>query len=356
LAFAIPLFLVLLGRPAVAADSCPPLKIVTSVAMEPGHDDRPYVPVKIDGHPEYMLIDTGSSFTGVTETISSDLRLDKRHSRVQFVGVGGRESNVVAHGALTLGNLYSDGMDLMMIEPMRKLPNGANVAGLLGGNLLRAYDLELDFGKGKANLLSQDHCTGKVVYWPNNQIAVVPMQINSSGHIVVPVDIDGHRLTALLDTGANVSVLNLEAAEGTFGIKPGAPDTPAVGELGNASGMQIYSHRFKSLSLEGVAVINPDMTVIPDLLRTKLRNPHQSLEGDTRIPNPNDETGMSDVILGTDILHHLHIYIAYKERNLYITAAEAPKGTAALTNRPSINSTAAFAMATAKPPPRIADR
>ena len=121
-------------------------------------------------------------------------------------------------------------------------------------------------------------------------------------------------------------------------------------------GMQIYAHRFKSLSLEGITVINPDMTVIPDLLRTKLRKPQQSLEGDTRIPNPNNETGMSDVILGTDILHHLHIYIAYKERKLYITAADAPNGTAALTNRPSINNTAALAMATAKPAPRIANK
>jgi hypothetical protein len=30
------------------------------------------------------------------------------------------------------------------------------------------------------------------------------------------------------------------------------------------------------------------------------------------------------MILGMDILHHLHLYIAYKEKKLYITPASAP--------------------------------
>lgn len=335
---------VLLAGSGRAVESCPPLQVSASVSMEPGFDDRPYVPVRVDGTPEYMLVDTGAAFTGVTESISRQLKLVSRQTRLKFVGVSGKETSTLAHGALTLGNLYARGMDFMLMEPLRPLPNGSELAGLIGGNILRAYDVEFDFGNRKVNLLSQDHCEGRVIYWPSDRIAVVPMQINTAGHIIVPVDLDGHRLTALLDTGSNVSVLNMERAEATFGLKPGSADTPAVGELSNAAGVKLYSHRFGSLSLDGIAVSNPNMTIVPDLLRGKLHNPRDSLEGDTRIGNPNDEIGMSDVILGTDILHHLHLYIAYRERKLYISSAQSGASSVSVSGSPSTRSSSAIAM------------
>ena len=330
---------------AVAGEACPPLQVSASVSIEPGYDDRPYVPVRIDGTPEYMLVDTGAAFTAVTESVSDKLDLTHRQSKLKFVGVAGKVTSTVAHGALTIGNLYASGMDFMLMEPMRALPSGAELAGLVGSNILRAYDVEFDFGNRKVNLLSQDHCEGRVIYWPSDRIAVIPMDINSSGHIIVPVELDGHRLRALLDTGSNVSVLNLETAEATFGLKPGTPDTPAVGDLGNAKGVKLYSHRFGSLSLEGVSVSNPDMTIVPDLLRGKLHNPRDSLEGDTRIGDPNTEIGMSDVILGTDILHHLHVYIAYRERKLYISAAQTSSSASASAAAPAANSSTALPVA-----------
>ncbi len=74
-------------------------------------------------------------------------------------------------------------------------------------------------------------------------------------------------------------------------------------------------------------------------MRGKLANPHDNIEGDTRIPNPEVETGLGDMILGMDILRHLHVYIAYKEQKLYLT----PAATLAVAAAPSTPPTPAKA-------------
>ena len=67
---------------------------------------------------------------------------------------------------------------------------------------------------------------------------------------------------------------------------------------------------------------NRTLRLIPDLLRPRM---HGNVETGTRLGNPSIQTGLSDMILGMDILHHLHVYVAYKERKLYISGAEPPK-------------------------------
>jgi len=162
-----------------------------------------------------------------------------------------------------------------------------------------------------------------VVYWPASRVAVVPVAI-SGGHIVFPVKLDGQRLNALLDTGASISMLNLDIATRQFRLTPSAANTPAAGSLFNPQKAQIYTHTFKSLSLEGVTVANPKLRLLPDLVRLKLRSSPVPWEGGTRIASSSPNAGLSDLILGMDILRHLHLYIAYKERRLYLTAASEP--------------------------------
>lgn len=298
--------------------------MITSVDMQIGADGRIYVPAKINDISKSMLVDTGGSFTEMTQSAAEELKLGARHTRLQIVGVGGDTTRLAVRAGFTLGKLHADGMDFMVMPDIHKFaPDVPDAAGLLAPNLLRAYDLDLDFGGRKLSLISQKHCDGKVIYWPANGVAVVPISVNSEGHILVPVELDGHPLTAMLDTGASTSVLNLGTAKNTFDVNPGSSDTPAEGGLANSE-VKVYSHRFKSLGLEGIAISNPKLTLLPDLMHGKLANPHDNIEGDTRISNPDVETGLGDMILGMDVLRHLHVYIAYKEQRLYLTPASTP--------------------------------
>lgn len=310
---------------AWASDSCPPLTMLTSVAMQIGDDGRPYVPVKIDGKPKSMLVDTGGFFTEISQPAAGELHLSMRHTRLQIIGVYGDTTRLAATASLELGNLRANDMDFMVMPSVHRFAADIqDAAGVIAPNFLRPYDADFDFGDGKFNLLSQKHCEGKVVYWPNSGVAVVPIEVRPNGHIVVPVDLDGERLQAVLDTGASTSILNMKVAQLAFGLKPGGPAAPAAGGGSEKSELQAYTHRFKSLSLEGIAISNPTMQIIPDLVRMRMMDPHDSLEGDTRVKSTTSEVGLGDMILGMDVLRRLHLYIAYKEQKLYITPAAAP--------------------------------
>jgi predicted aspartyl protease len=296
--------------------------------MQIGADGRIYVPAKINDQPKSMLVDTGGFFTEITQTAADELKLGARHTRLELIGVTGDTTRRAVRADFRLGSLHADSMDFMLMPEAHPFaPDVPDAAGLLAPNLLRAYDVDLDFGDGKLSLISQKHCDGKVVYWPAEAVAVVPFRLNSSGHIMLPVELDGHRLTAQLDTGSTISLLNMNVAQSTFGLSPGSLDTPARGTLGPT---RTYTHKFKSLALEGIAVSNPSMALIPDLIRTKMLNPRDSMEGDTRIGNPDTESGLAAMILGMDVLHRLHVYIAYKEEKLYFTPATASPKTAAV--------------------------
>jgi len=80
----------------------------------------------------------------------------------------------------------------------------------------------------------------------------------------------------------------------------------------------IYRHRFASLSFGGVTVANPMIDVIRDLAE---RMGPRTVTG-TRVPDVQEE--LPDLLIGMDILRHLHLYIAYGEQKLYITPASAP--------------------------------
>jgi predicted aspartyl protease len=315
-----------LSGAAQADTSCPSLTLVTSVDMHIGDDGRIYVPTKIAGTPKSMLVDTGGFFSEVTQSTVDELKLDTHHVGLQLIGVAGDTTNLVARAPFVIGNLHADNMDFMVMGSGHEFASDVtDAAGILAPNLLSSYDVDLDFAGHKFNLLSQNHCAGKVVYWPADTVAVVSFAINSDGHIIVPVSVDGHTFSAMLDTGATNTVFNLDIAKSAFSLVLGSSDTPVRGKLIGSSGpTNTYAHRFGALSLEGIAVANPSIELMPDLMRNKRMDPRDSLEGGTRLADPTRAVGEGDMILGMDILHHLHVYIAYKEKKLYITPATAP--------------------------------
>jgi hypothetical protein len=196
---------------------------------------------------------------------------------------------------------------------------GANeFDGILAGEFLKQYDADFDFGAGKLNLFLQDHCAGQVVYWTPPAVAVVPFGLDASNHITFRVELDGKRLDAMLDTGATSSVLNLNDARRSFGVDVKSPDVEKIGELVGGFTANIYRRRFKSLAFEGVSISNPVLVLMPDLMTgTSVAAPKKgSLISEGR-------KGLPSLILGMSTLAQMHVYIAYKERKLYITDSKA---------------------------------
>ena len=327
-ACALALALALIG--SVRAEECnKPLSLVTSFDLVPVKDDRAVlIPVSLNGVSKLFLVDTGGALTEITPQTADALQLPRQRTSMQLFNVSGEMSNQFARVDVQLGRLAQKDMALMIAPGTEPLGDDANVAGILAPDVLQHYDLDIDFGAHKLNLLSQDHCDGKVIYWQADAVAVVPMRKMDSGHIQLRVQLDGKDVTAMLDTGAWNTTLTRPIAETEFGLTMGSADTPRTGALDDRPDAATYHHVFKTLALEGISVSNADVEIIPDFTRQVARE-NATPETGSHLAAPTANEVDQAMLLGMNVLRHFHIYIAYKENKLYITPATPPSAPAA---------------------------
>jgi predicted aspartyl protease len=258
-------------------------------------DGRFTVPITLEGRPLNFLVDTGGSIATVSPEQAHNLQLEIKMTSSYLEGVAGFElyqySNV---GKISLGGIEGRNLDVY-IDP--ELPLGAE--GTLAPDMMKHFDVDLDLVRGKLNLFSQNHCKGQVVYWTRSGYVALPMEVVSNGHIQVPVTIDGIKLNALLDTGAQNSIVSISALKG-LGLSEASPELNPVGDA--KARYKMYEHAFKQLDFDGITV----------------KNPHIMVASDGFLPGRN-----TDMIIGITILRQLHLYIAYDEEKLYITPASA---------------------------------
>jgi len=304
----------ILNGPAQAAD-CKPLQIVNSVKLESlGSSDGFLVPVEINGTPQKLLLDTGGATTSISPNAVKALGLPEGNSRIKLYDLYGNASDSqVTVKTFDMGNARGEGLKFQ-VSPIKDLEARIGANGLLSTDLFLQYDVDMDFGAARLNYFSQDHCDGKIAYWPERPVAVVPITLEN-GHINVPVTIDGRELKAIIDTGAGGSAMNVDAAFSVFGIKPGSEDAPIV-ESHEPDGLKEYSHKFSTLSFEGITVTNPKISIIAD--RTGASDLKSTIRGTIADPY---NAHIRQVIVGMNVLKHLHVYIAYKEKKLYISPA-----------------------------------
>src|SRR6185437_4354822 len=117
----------------------------------------------------------------------------------------------------------------------------------------------------KFNIYSQDHCPHAVVYWTKGNYAQVPMHVDDSWHISVPVTLNGKSLTAVIDSGADRSTMSLDTLKTVLGIDEKNPvlKQKAAISINGTARAAIYRYPFDKLSLEGVTVQNPDIDIVP---------------------------------------------------------------------------------------------
>jgi predicted aspartyl protease len=310
--------------PALAGAQCGPLTMLTSMDMNPSAD-VPIVTAMIGDKPVGLLVDTGGSLSSLTKRAVRELNLQTGQSRIQLRNVAGQEENLEARlPSITLGRLRQEGAYFMVL-PGPEDPMGPTIeefGGILGSEMLRNVDVDFDFAANKLNLVSPDHCAGNVVYWQAPAVAVVPMTLNATGHIMFRMELDGRRVNTMLDTGFSNTTLNLDTARRVLRIDVNAPDVEKIGELTGGYTASAYRRRFKTLSVDGVTISNPMIDILPNMMGSV--SPDAPRTGSIIREQQN---GLPDLILGMSTMSQMHVYIAYKERKLYFTAAapQAPQ-------------------------------
>ena len=198
---------------------------------------------------------------------------------------------------------------------------GHDMKGILGANLLRNFDVEIDPAARKVNLFSPDHCEGKVVYWAPTYTDL-PVNVDSHGQIELTMLLDGHEVDAVLDTGAPRTTLDYGYVQRTFDLDS---DSPAIERISGEGKNAVFRARFKSLVAGDVTIKNPVIDLSVDLVAR--RRMAEALDSGHSGSAAMHHTKL---VLGMDVLKALHLYIAYGEEKLYITpAAGSPPSAAA---------------------------
>ena len=302
--------LLMLGGPALAQD-CGTLKTVSSVTLQPSETRlQELVPVKINGTDKRLLLDTGGYTSQLTQETVDALKLPTGGSLGTMKYIGGSNSAVssASIAEFQMGNMRAKNIS-MLVNSIPGLEKSAD--GILSSDLFLAYDIDMDFGHDKLNFISTDHCPGKIVYWQTQVLADVPLRI-VNGHYLIDITLDGRRMVALVDTGATRTSLGMAGVQRQFGLTANSPDMLMAAKTNGT--VTTYMHKFGILSFNGVEIHDPNLAVVDsDLLERSRAAFGAHVVG--QIVEP------WDMILGMDMMRHLHVYIATKERKIYITPA-----------------------------------
>ena len=301
-----------------SAQNCQ-LKLVNTIPIKMmARGTRPIVTLTLNGVEKPFLLDTGGAATQISRATVQELKLPTREMGGKMMDLYGDVSIYSARvDTLILGHAQDRSTELPILTSTL---GGADLfVGLLAADYMASYDVELDFGGGKMNFFSKDHCEGKVVYWNAPGVAIVPMQFRDH-HLNIPVLLNGKPFKATVDTGAPGTTLLAPEAKRVFDL---TRESPGIVVSSTGPEPRPFEYTFDSLSLEGIAVGKPRVTVIPDL-RGK-NDPNNHLITGTRLQRVNDrDSSEPTMLIGMNILSKLRIFIAFSENKLYITPATTP--------------------------------
>lgn len=259
------------------------------------------------GHNLKMGIDTGASTLVSPEAASRMQAARDPYRRTRAIGTTGTMlvNNVQLRNFQFAGKLYTT-LSVPKIPLPPPLPSALNSSsasdpldGLIGGDLLSAYDVDLDLGGKSITFYEVRGCAQVTPPWTEPYISV-PIKVTHRHSIIVPVEVDGYKLPGLLDTGSSGYAITRRGA-----LRSGATEAMLAADLMlDASGIGGIKkqpfHKFKTLAIGGEAIRATALHVL-----------------DAELPD-------GDVLIGRSYLMFRRVWISYSTRTLFIRAPKAP--------------------------------
>ncbi len=261
----------------------------------------PVVHATIKGQPATLILDTGATGLVLTESALHRLNLETDQNRlIVSHGVGGETKSFAGK----LEDFQIEGMHVPD-HPVSVLPNSSVMAsknlvdGLFGGDVLANFEVDLDLPHRQVTLYAGRICTDTKAA---AMVRAMQKQIDASGsanlRFVIPVELDGHKLTAMIDTGAAGSIVAADVAQ-ALGVTPEMlQQGPRATLVGTGPGQAYaYVHRFKEIRVGDDTYQGP-MLLVADR------------------PDPK-----VDVIIGSDYLIQHHLWLSYATKRVFIERA-----------------------------------
>lgn len=286
---------------AVQANADPACRIDLRAALSLSFsNDLAVVEAKINGVPTFLGLDTGAKTLLTPEAVRT-LGLPRDWRRTRAVGTTAvlLANNYIIANLDFAGRHYSN-KSVAALALRQDNSASASVKGLIGSDILADFDLDFDFPHKKLNVYTVTGC--KTVTPPDFAVATsMRFSFNDQRGAVLAAELDGKKLTALIDTGAtNLAITR--AAAGRLRVNASTVNTDlslnATG-VGNITVKQLH-HQFRSLSIGSETIRDPLLGII-----------------DTPITS-------GDILLGQRFLFSRRFFISNATRTLFLEKAPAP--------------------------------
>jgi len=282
-------------HPVAAAGGCGTIRLgETTVATL---RNAPIVTLSANGVPVTLVIDTGAQGTILTPAVAR--RIGAQRPRIEFQ----RQLRGIA------GTLPTDEMELHSFTvggvaiPWRRVRVApVNVAsvfsgpldGVLGADSLSSFDVDLDLPGHHMVLYERQSCPGAMPAWAE-PYATISAGRSLVDHLFFPVQLDGHRIDAFVDTGSQFTVLSTRIAL-AIGVTAGTLERDREATVLGAAAERLAArvHRFSRLEIGTEVLRNPEIIVT-----------------DVRLSD-------ADLVLGIDFLRARRIWFSYGSRQIFI--------------------------------------
>lgn len=237
-------------------------------AMElPVHMDgtRAIATLGINGTPVPVIVDSGAFYSTLTRASAEQLGLTLRSLPDGFT-VTGFAGNMVRPKKAVVKTVQLQGAQIDDIEFLvGGNDSGLGAMGILGRNILGIFDTEYDLAHGMIRLVRRgsDCDKANMAYWaqdtPVSQVALLPDRYAIRPAIRARLEVNGHEITALFDTGAS-TVVSLDVAHDA-GLKDADLHRDGTSYGIGSGSVRSWSGRFESVSLGGETVHNNRLQV-----------------------------------------------------------------------------------------------
>ena len=284
------------GAPGASAPAACSMEKVAEVPLRVV-DGHLAAPVTIERQPATMLVDTGSERTLVTPGAADAFGLQPDpHAQTRIIGTGGS----VMAGHARLHSFGLGGMEMLdQSYAVESLPEsgaiGEELSGLIGADWLSDYDVDLDAAHRRMALYRSEGCAGDHLPWAGAH-ATEPVRLYGRGLVLLKVMVDGVPVTALLDSGAQRSMISAEAAARAGVPEAATAHDPSGRSFGVDGRIAITRlHPFRSVAIGSERMSDMPLVVAP-------------LQGPSG----------AEMLLGLDWLARNRVWIDYRARTIAI--------------------------------------
>jgi predicted aspartyl protease len=261
------------------------------------HNNLIFVDVQFDDKPAKLILDTGAERTMLTESAVTRLRLrrDLRHAG-ESMGIGGPSASYDAQL-----DSFAVGVFHLPVERVKvgtfELPevDGVRPDGLLGADILLAFDLDINLPGGQLTMYRARPCTDSRPAWDFPYASVTGVGLWRD-RLTVPITLNGADATVVLDTGAQRSTIGRDFAV-RAGVTQAMLDADQSVTVVGASrnNAQVRLHRFDTVRIGTEQARGVMFEVAPG------------------------SSALGDGLLGEDFLRRRRIWISEASHQLFFT-------------------------------------